>query len=309
MKKVIMIAMLLSLVSVQQIQAQKWLKSLGKAAGAVLSNDQKSTVQSATAKLSSSIPGCTIKFTSCVPNGDNVHINFLITNTTSSELKMNFNIFDGGSYAFDSKNVKHKVHFYLSGEKLGTYSDRNIPSNVPVKGIMVVEDVDRTIKQINNIVIKGKSNDTEFAIGVPNQVVADVKNTNSDLVTCSLPEMQFNYTKCVRQGKNVVITGTIKNISNKEYEISAYGNTPDIYDDGGESYKCDDEATRLGNNRWLGYNFYDLLVGIPMKVTFVIKDVSTDATEFSIVKIPFKYKANGETQQYIEFRNLPIAAQ
>ena len=308
MKKAIIIAMLLSLVSVQQIYAQKWLKTLGKAAENMLTNDQK-TNQKATTKASGSIPGCTIKFTSCVPNGDNVHINFVITNTTSSELKMHFNAFDGGSYAFDSKNVKHKIHFYLSGEKLGNYSDRNIPSNVPVKGIMVVENVDRTIKQINNAVIKGKSNDVEFAIAVPTQVVADIKNTNSDLLTCSLPELQFNFLKCVRQGKNVVITATFKNTSNMEYEVSAYGNTPTIYDDSGDSYQCDDEATRLGNNRWLGYNFYTLLAGIPMKATFVIQNVSTGATEFSIVKIPFKHKANDETMQYIEFRNLPISAQ
>jgi hypothetical protein len=201
------------------------------------------------------------------------------------------------------------MHFYLGGEKLGNYSDKMLPSNVPVKGIMVIEDVDRTIKQINSTFVKGKANDVEFAIKLPTQVVADVKNTNSDLVTCSLPELQFNFLKCVRQGRNVVITATFKNIGSKEYEISAYGNTPTIYDDGGDAYECDPETTLLGKNRWLGYNFYTLLAGIPMKATFVIKNVSTSATEFSVVKIPFKYNSNGETYQYIEFRNLPISAQ
>ena len=149
----------------------------------------------------------------------------------------------------------------------------------------------------------------EFAVKLPTQVVADVKNTNSDLVTCSLPELQFNFLKCVRQGRNVVITATFKNIGNKEYEISAYGDTPTVYDDGGDAYECDQETTLLGKNRWLGYNWYTLLAGIPMKATFVIKNVSTSATEFSVVKIPFKYKSNGETPQYVEFRNLPISAQ
>ncbi len=73
--------------------------------------------------------------------------------------------------------------------------------------------------------------------------------------------------------------------------------------------ESDPETTLLGKNRWLGYNFYTLLAGIPMKATFVIKNVSTSATEFSVVKIPFKYNSNGETYQYIEFRNLPISAQ
>ena len=107
----------------------------------------------------------------------------------------------------------------------------------------------------------------------------------------------------------MVITATFKNIGNKEYEISAYGDTPTIYDDGGDAYECDQETTLLGKNRWLSYNWYTLLAGIPMKATFVIKNVSTSATEFSVVKIPFKYKSNGETSQYVEFRNLPISAQ
>lgn len=113
MKKSIIFALLLSLLSVQQIYAQKWLKKLGKVAETVLTNDQK------TNKASGSIPGCTVKYTSCVANGNDVHINFVITNTTSSELKMHFNAFDDGSCAFDSKNVKHQMHFYLGGEKLG----------------------------------------------------------------------------------------------------------------------------------------------------------------------------------------------
>ena len=232
MKKSIIFVLLLSLLSVQQIHAQKWLKKLGKVAETVLTNDQK------TNKASGSIPGCTVKYTSCVANGNDVHINFVITNTTSSELKMHFNAFDDGSCAFDSKNVKHQMHFYLGGEKLGNYSDKMLPSNVPVKGIMVIEDVDRTIKQINSTLVKGKANDVEFAIKLPTQVVADVKNTNSDLVTCSLPELQFNFLKCVRQGRNVVITATFKNIGSKEYEISAYGNTPTIYDRNGFVCAC-----------------------------------------------------------------------
>lgn len=54
MKKSIIFALLLSLLSVQQIHAQKWLKKLGKVAETVLANDQKTT-----SKASGSIPGCT----------------------------------------------------------------------------------------------------------------------------------------------------------------------------------------------------------------------------------------------------------
>ncbi len=63
------------------------------------------------------------------------------------------------------------MHFYLGGDKLGHYSDKMLPPNVPVKGIMVIEDVDRTIKQINSTLVKGKANDVEFAVKLPTQVV------------------------------------------------------------------------------------------------------------------------------------------
>lgn len=305
MKKAILFALLLSLVSVQQIHAQKWLKTLGKVATNVLTNDQKTTT-----KTSSTIPGCNVKLTSCVANGNDVHINFVITNTTSSELKMHFNSFDDGSCAFDSKNVKHKMHFYLGGKKQGVYAEYPLPSNVPVKGIMVVEEVGRTIKQINSALIKGKSNDTEFTYSIPTQVVADTKNTNSDLVTCSLPELQFNFLKCVRQGNNVVITATFKNLSNKEYSVCSGNKNASVYDNEGESYEFDRNASFLGKQNWISYNGITMLAGVPMKATFVIPNVSTSATEFSVIKIPFTYSYNdNSTDQFIEFRNLPISAQ
>ena len=305
MKKSIIFALLLSLLSVQQIHAQKWLKKLGKVAENVLANDQK-TIN----KASGSIPGCTVKYTSCVANGNDVHINFVITNTTSSDVHILFNFYDDGSCAFDSKNAKHKTHFYIGGKKLDHYNSYALPSNVPVKGIMVIEDVDRTIKQLNSTIIKGKANDMEFALSLPTQVIADTKNTNSDYVTCSLPELQFNFLKCVRQGKNVVITATFKNNSNKEYSVCSGNKNATVYDNEGESYEFDRDASFLGKNRWISYDGITLLCGVPMKATFVIPNVSTSATDFSVIKIPFTYYYNdNSTEQFIEFRNLPISAQ
>ena len=60
----------------------------------------------------------------------------------------------------------------------------------------------------------------------------------------------------------------------------------------------------------VSYDGITLLCGVPMKATFVIPNVSTSATDFSVIKIPFTYYYNdNSTEQFIEFRNLPISAQ
>ena len=308
MKKLILLAVLLASVGVQQVSAQKWLKTLGKVANTVLTDDQKKTdTKTTTTVASGKIPGCTIKYTSCAANGNNVHINFVITNTTTSELKLYLNPGSEMSCAYDSKNVKHEVKFGLGGKELGFYEEKVLPSNVPVKGMLIVKDVDRTIKQINSAVIKGKSNGTEFSVTVPTQVIATTKNTNADNIVCSLPSLQFNFQKCVRVGDNVEITAVLKNLGSKEMELETYHEDPTIYDGDGESYELDRNGSPVGKTKWKSYTNISMPTGgIPVKAKFTIKGVSTGATEFSIVKLPFTVEHN---QYYIEFRNQPISAQ
>lgn len=307
MKKLILLAVLFAGLGVQQVSAQKWLKTLGKVANTVLTDDQKKTDTKTTVAASGKIPGCTIKYTSCAANGNNVHINFVITNTTTSELKLYLNPGSEMSCAYDSKNAKHEVKFGLGGKELGFYEERVLPSNVPVKGMLIVKDVDRTIKQINSAVIKGKANGTDFSVTVPTQVIATTKNTNADNIVCSLPSLQFNFQKCVRVGDNVEITAVLKNLGGKEMEIETYHKDPTIYDGDGESYELNRDASPVGKALWKSYTNINMPTGgIPVKAKFTIKGVSTSATEFSIVKLPFTVDHN---EYYIEFRNQPISAQ
>lgn len=305
MKKLILLAVLFAGLGVQQVSAQKWLKTLGKVANAALTDDKKTESKVAT-KASGNIPGCTIKYTSCAANGNNVHINFVITNTTTSELKLYLNPGSEMSCAYDSKNVKHEVKFALGGKDLGFYEEKTLPSNVPVKGTLIVKDVDRTIKQINSATIKGKSNGTEFTVGVPTQVVAVTKNTNADNVVCSRPDLFFTFKTCVRVGNNVEITGVLKNTGSNEYEVATHYDEPTIYDGDGESYEFDRDASPFGTSKWKSYTNVNMPIGIPVKVKFTIKGVSAGATEFSILKFPFRVENN---EYYIEFRNQPISAQ
>lgn len=308
MKKLILLAVLFVGVGVQQVSAQKWLKTLGKVANAALTDDQKKTESKgkATTAATGKIPGCTIKYTSCAANGNNVHINFVITNTTTSELKLYLNPGSENSCAYDSKNVKHEVKFALGGKELGFYEEKVLPSNVPVKGTLIVKDVDRTIKQINSATIKGKSNGTEFSVGVPTQIVAVTKNTNADNIVCSRPDLLFTFKKCVRVGDNVEISAVLKNMGNKEIEVETYHEDPTIYDGDGETYELDRNASPFGTSIWKSYTNVKMPTGIPVKVKYTIKGVSASATEFSIIKLPFTIENN---KYYIEFRNQPISAQ
>lgn len=79
MKK-IFVVLLLSLLSVQQMSAQKWLKVLGEVASAVLSDDNASVQTKA-------IPNCIVKFTACEANGNDVTISFTVENQTGKEFR------------------------------------------------------------------------------------------------------------------------------------------------------------------------------------------------------------------------------
>lgn len=75
MKKLIVFILLFACVGVQQIQAQKWLKTLGKVASTLLDDD-----------VSGTIPDCTLKYTDCKRNGNDVHINYVLTSQLGKDV-------------------------------------------------------------------------------------------------------------------------------------------------------------------------------------------------------------------------------
>ncbi len=312
MKKLILFAMLFTVVGVQQMQAQKWLKTLGKVANAALTDDQKKTDAKAKTQASASagaavMPGFTVKYTGCTMRGDDAVINFVMNNTSGKEVKLWFDADSNYSYAYDGNNTKHDVSFMIGGEDVGAYTTKNVPAGVPVKGAVCVKNISRDMKNIKGCTVKGKVNETVFVWGVPAQVVQTTKNTNADNIVSSMPELTFNLLKCFRQGNDVVITATLKNTSSNELTIQPKGEVS-IYDSEGEAYELNGEACTFGNDHWDSYNYTKLPAGIPVKVKFVIPNVSPSAAEMSIVKLGYETKPN-DKKYYFEIRNQAIMAQ
>ena len=193
MKKAILFAMLFSLLSVQQIHAQKWLKTLGKAANTVL-NDAAKSDQKSTQK------------------------------TTASPIKS-------------------------SG------------------------------------------------------------NTNMDNFSCTYPDLNATFKSCVRQGNQVIVTVVFKNTGKFDLEMYPFKNDDAIYDDDGDKYELDVDDSKCGGERWTPSYLMKYPVGVPVKAQFVIKNVPASVTNFNLVKIGFHKRYAATNIFYLEFRNLPIAAQ
>lgn len=143
--------------------------------------------------------------------------------------------------------------------------------------------------------------------GTPSQNVQASKNTNADNIVSSMPELTFKLVKCARQGNDVVISAILKNTSSKELTIQPKGEVT-IFDSEGDAYELNGEACTFGNDHWDSYNYAKLPAGIPIKVKFVIPNVSPSAAELSIVKLGYETRPDYK-KNYFEIRNLAIMAQ
>lgn len=169
MKKAILFAMLFSLLSVQQIHAQKWLKTLGKAANTVLNDAAKSEQKSAqktTAlpikssgttnmdNFSCTYPDMKATFKSCVRQGDKVIITIVFNNEGKADLEVcpNYNndaIFDadGDSYRLDVDGSK------CCGEPWSSAYNKKFPVGVPVKATFAIKNVPASVTKMSLVKI------------------------------------------------------------------------------------------------------------------------------------------------------------
>lgn len=296
MKKLIVFILLFACVGVQQIQAQKWLKTLGKVASTLLDDD-----------VSGTIPDCTLKYTDCKHNGNDVHINYVLTSQLGKDAPLWFDAGSNNTYAVDSKSAKHTIEFIVGGERMGTYSNKNIPSKVPVKLTVVVKDVERSVASIRSCVIKGKFNNSseQFTWNIGAKTPAAVVNTSADNIVCTMPQLAFTLKECKRLGDNVIITAMLKNTGGKDLEFDTSG-TVTIYDNEGEACRLNGDMSPVANGTWGQYSNIRLVKGIPVKAKFVVTGVSDAATQFSILKFEFSDMSGS---YYIEIRNQAISAQ
>lgn len=303
MKRLMILAMLFAFLGVQQSSAQKWAKKLGKVAGAILSDNKKPSSKDAP------IPGFSIKYSGCTISGNDAVINAVMTNNTGKEVELWFPGYDVGT-AFDDNNAQHTVSLKIGDTQINTGNYRKkMPAGVPVKAVITIEKISRDNQQIKGCNINGSiGHDDKFVWSVPTQQVVLTKNTNADNVVSSNPTVTFNLRKCVRQGNNVVISATVTNTSGKDLRFFTRESNSTIYDADGESYHLDMDASKFAQKYWGEGQDITIPSGVPIKATFVIKDVAGSVTQLSIAKLVYSVWPTS-TVHYFEIRNQAIAEQ
>lgn len=145
---------------------------------------------------------------------------------------------------------------------------------------------------------------------VANAVLSDNKKAPSTAsnVVSSNPAVTFNFRQCVRQGNNVVISATVTNTSGKDLRFFTRESKSTIYDADGESYHLDMDASKFAQKYWGENQDITIPSGVPIKATFVIKDVAGSVTQLSIAKFVYSVWPTS-TVHYFEIRNQAIAEQ
>lgn len=262
----------------QEISAQKWLKSLGKIADQI---------------LSTGIPNVNLNVTKCEYWGDDVALRFTVTNVSSKDLELWFSdeLAGGKTSAYDNNNNKYEVDIYL-GNKGNIIV---LPTNIPVKGCAMIRKVPRGTQSLRQVVLTGKSGGETFDYKIGSQTITYAKNTNKSNIFCSLPILTYNMNKCYRNGNNIIIEGTAINNDNKQINLySSDGSV--VYDVEGNRY---DLFCEYASETYQGAFLEN---GIPMRVSFTIKDVPASISQFSLAKYSFRCDGN----YYIEIRNLQV---
>lgn len=289
----------------QPVSAQSFWKKVGKAAKSALEaassiagSSSGSSLSSSDSGSSASIPGININLTSCEFWGNWVCIDFTATNETSKTVQAW--VATGSDVALDENGTQHHVSGVFGGQ---TYF-LDMPPGVPVKGYLVIDNVDRGTQQIMVTKLNVRTNESslgkDYSLKLPTMTVTYPDNTNAKNITCGLPLLQFDYKSCKRNGTDVVVEGVFTNIATKDLEIAVSG-TPTVYDPSGDSYKT---AGSIGDAKWEEWsNRLTIPKELSKRCTLTIKNVPTSITQFSYIKLPFEY---GNTTYYVEIRKQTI---
>lgn len=299
---VFVLAAMLTFGGVQDAAAQKWLKTLGKVADAVL-GDGNSSSSSSSSKTTASgrIPNVDFKVTKCQYWGNDVRISFVVTNTTSADLEVTFSSDSPKeTYAFDGDNNKYRPFFFVGDAyPVASTTFATLPSNVPVKGFVTIEKVPKGCQTIKNVRFIGRSGNQNYVYTIGSQTVTYVKNTNADNIFSSMPKVSFDLNSCTRDGNDVVIDGTMTNTSSMDSdEIFREGST--VYDSEGNKYGV---QSTFGGKEWNSFSSVKLMSGVPVRTQFRIKNVPASINLFSLIKLEYRAGSYG---YYIELRNQKV---
>lgn len=298
MRKLLFVcSLVLGFAAVQPVNAQ-FLKKMGKALGSALS--ASSTSSSSSSSSSSAIPHTKFVVTAYEYWGENVLIRFVVTNTSSENI--DFEI--GKVEAIDDKGRSHEVNIEVPNPKF-CRDCTALPPGVPVKCYFVIKNVSNTCKSISRVSFSG---DVSEGVGpkilpykdyvISSRDILYAQNTNASNIFCSHPLLQYNLNSVEREGNDVLVNATVKNVCDEVLKISSCHDSSMVFDDEGNSYKM--EATLAGNDFYWGK---EVPSNVPLKLQLVIKNVPARIKNFSLIKYIF----SSQSYNYpIEIKNQAI---
>lgn len=297
MRKLLFVcSLVLGFAAVQPANAQ-FLKKMGKALGSALS--ASSTSSSSSSSSSSAIPHTKFVVTACEYWGENVLIRFVVTNTSSE----NIDFCVDEAKAFDDKGKSHDVSTEVPNPHVCLGARTTLPPGVPVKCFFVIKNVSNTCKSISRVSFSGSigaSTGTKYYKDyvISSRDILYAQNTNASNIFCSHPLLQYNLNSVVREGNDVLVNATVKNLCDEVLKISSCHDSSMVFDDEGNSYKM--EATLAGNDFYWGK---EVPSNVPLKLQLVIKNVPARIKNFSLIKYIF----SSQSYNYpIEIKNQAI---
>lgn len=123
------------------------------------------------------------------------------------------------------------------------------------------------------------------------------------------PDFKITLTRCIANDKTVLLEMTLLNVTDNDEELNVNAGYRDVkfYDNLGNIYEGKNVKVKLANHEYTNYNDnMNFVSNMPVKVSYMISDVSLNATEFVLADIRTYIPGMNVTGNIVKLRNIPI---
>lgn len=270
----------------------QFFKKILKAAGDVL-NEAVSTAPGAQSQFGG-VQGISVEWGECVRWGDNVNVKFALVNNSRNDIPMAFhNTWPSGekhSFAIAENGDRYGIDFISLGGTINDNCSVTVPAGIKVQCIARINKAGGKVSKFKYVSVGGWNagqQSPNYSYISPALTVTEVSNTNRDNLKCTLPSVTVNEKSVTRVGNDVQIAFNLIQNSGKDMKISL--GEIKAYDADGNAYTAIIQPNATA----------EMISGIPVNKTLVIKDVPTTTT-LSIIRITIA------DRYQIEWRNVAI---
>lgn len=257
---------------------------------------------------------------SCKMSGTTATVEYKVKNIGSKDFKLVLYGSQAGdkSYIFDDQANQYKIDYNAAKLSLGTSKhydqvSATIPSNVSVKGSIIIPDVADEAAAFSNITlfVTNQSSLVFKDIAIEGRTGRSLPGTatTGSVVSCS-DKLEFTIVDCKRNAANTVtMSYRVKNVTNQVVDFALYGaaagDKSSIFDDDSNQYNFDYNKAQLQLGIYSHYQSISIKIpqGVSVNGSVKIPDVAEAATELSSVTI---YSPKPELPSNLRFNNVKI---